>query len=155
MTYKEQEKEALKLISKYGRPWMLSDNEAIGEVIGAMIRARLKYNPAITKGSTYMIRSAINKMININKIKSRVSPLNILPQHEPYCYSKQDHLVDYIKTHNVLSDREKEVLIRSYFRKERGVDIAKSMNVSRQRVKQNLESALEKLKEDKHVLVEK
>lgn len=154
MNYFERESEAKALIAKYGKSWMLYDDEAIGEVMNTAYLARIKHDPTKSKLSTYLIRSVKNKIWRLSKLRYR----NQLLEISDGCSlnNKHYHLRDFIENCRILSDKEKIVLIKYYFEFTKMKEIGKELGgLSKQRIKQYLQKGISKLKEIKHVLVEK
>lgn len=150
MTYLEQEREARRLIAKYGNAWMQYDNEAIGEIINTVINARLKYNPALGK-STYLIKSVRRKIWRLNNKRIKNSMYEI-PINTKSTKPNITDILDFIDNCKLLNDMEKQIVKRYYFDKMTMQEIGELYKFSKQRVSQYLSSGIEKLRRLKYVL---
>ncbi len=159
MKYSEQEIEAKRLIKKYGRYWMLYDDEAIGEIIETVMIARAKHNPEISKISTYLIKSVKNKMIKLNYLRYRKNKNTIsLSDFKGTLEDYKEHnteISDLIENTINLSPIEKDIIKKYYIESMTIVDIGKEYGFSKQRAFQYIQQGIKKLKERKYVLVEK
>jgi len=158
MNYTEQENEAKRLIIKYGKPWMLNDNEAIGEIISTCMNVRLKYRAELNRFSTYLIRSVKNKMTNLSK--SRYRAYRKLTQLEDY--DNQFHhdkmsnqgFYDIIQSSRLLTQLERECLVRYYIQNEKIKDIALDKDCTRQHIDQQIKNAILKLRKVSNVCMD-
>lgn len=152
MTYLEQEKEIRKLIGRYGDVWMHYDNDAIGELIETMLYAEMKYNPQRGAWSTYLITSIKNKMRKLN-IDKRKRARQFVNYKEPS--KSTSEFVEVINNNNYLSALEKSALIQYYYHGYNMVEIGAKHNLTKQRIKQVLDSSITKLRRIKYVFMDK
>jgi RNA polymerase sigma factor (sigma-70 family) len=158
MNYIEQENEAKRLIIKYGKPWMLNDNEAIGEIISTCMNVRLKYNAELNRFSTYLIRSVKNKMTNLSKNRYRAyKKLSQLESYDNHFYTdsmSNEGFYEIIQSRRLLTQLERECLIRYYIQNERIKDIASDKNCTRQHIDQQIKNAILKLRKVSNVCMD-
>lgn len=156
MQYIEQEEEAKRFIHRYGKTWMLYDDDAIGEIIETAMNARLKYNPnheTQCKLSSYLIKSVKRKMIRLHNKRCSFFT-NSIPDMATI-KSKDNGILDFIKTTQCISDSEKDIVIFYFFHNMTFEEIGNKLGVSKQCIHQRMNILLNKLKGQKNVLVEK
>lgn len=150
MTYLDREKEALRLIAKYGQVWMMYDNEAIGEIMSACERARLQHNPKLSKLSTYLITAVKHTMYKLNQPKKMTVDLQDSAARPIF---NPQNFYDILACAK-LTDLERDCLIRVYLNNERVIDIAHDRKCSKQNIYEQLQFGLSKLRKVKHVIMD-
>lgn len=150
MSYKTQRKAVINLIYKYGKSWMLYDEETIGEIVGTFIKAKCNYVPGVCKESTYIIASIKNKIIDISKNKKYSIPIS-KEIHKKMYYVSGYELSEFINNNKILNRTEKLFIQQHYFDKNSITDVALLNNVSKQYVSKVLKSAIGKLRRIRYV----
>lgn len=150
MSYKDQRNTVIKLIYKFGKTWMLYDEEVIGEIIGTYIKAKCNYVPGVCKESTYIIASIKNKIYDISKNRKYTIPIS-KEIHSRMYYVSGYELSEFIDSTKILNLTEKLYIKQHYFGKNSITDIAELNNVSKQYVSKAIKSGLEKLRRIKYV----
>lgn len=152
MDLQDAELYAKRLISLFGSPWMLSDDEAIGEIITTIYWAKYKYDPARGAESTYVITCVKNKIYKLYRDRnkhyfknrtcgslssiSRSQAINIpLNEEIEMCGLSPTELKYTI----AMMDNSTQA------------DLSRKFGVSKQRVNAVIKNALNKMKRNKHV----
>lgn len=147
---------ARQLIRIYGRKSWLRDNEKIGHVANAIIRADVKYDSYTGSKEGYRLiyaKFAILKLFKKDKKLRKHESLTALKQEIYYNDSFIDEvdyidLIEYIKKANIVSDVILQQIIDRVIYDHSIIEIADKYNITRQSVITNIDRGLKKIRKE-------
>lgn len=150
-TFQQREQEAIRLIIKFGKTWMLYDNDAIGTVMNTIEMVNINYKPELSSYSTYLFRSVKNTFIKLNKQRIRHKHLDMVDVPS----NNESDIFDYIQECQFLSDAEKQLILKRYRDNMTYKLLAQEYKITKQGVHKRMQELIAKLRRHKNVLEEK
>lgn len=144
---------AKKVIRRYGRPIMLKDDEAIGEIVNYIIKGDLRYDAAkgMNPNSWRMLNGRYGVLVYLAK-RARQKQLLSLDEVGPvgntgFMQSVYiNEIVDLVKNDQSLTDRERAVFHDRHMDLMTLRQIGERHQLTRERIRQILENIYKKIR---------